>query len=137
MISRYKIYRGKRPAQDPLPDGIRQDTRKHTSHVLAPETKMVFRALADSTAAGWARFEKAYVELLESRYKSNRDAFAELVKLSESNDVYIGCNCPTQAQPDVMRCHTVVALRFLRKKFRGLDVRLPDPAASLPKRGEK
>lgn len=60
MLSRYKMSMyGHRPAYaGPLPEGIRQDTRCHTRHILRPTKEMVKTYLADTTAvlgtvAGW------------------------------------------------------------------------------------
>ena len=50
---------------------------------------------------------------------------AEGYELARRHDVYLGCNCPTARQPDVLRCHTVLALAFLRERYPDLSVRLP------------
>ena len=55
----------------------------------------------------------------------SRRRFDELAELARNNDVYLGCNCPTQRQPDVRHCHTVLALAFLRQHYPDLDVRFP------------
>lgn len=125
MLARYRIVRGGRSPGDPLPDGIRQDTRKHTRHVLRPTAALVLGLLEDSSAASFARFERAYRALLEQRFASERARFDELAALARKGNVYLGCNCPTQRQPDVRRCHTVLALKFLRERYPDLDVRLP------------
>jgi hypothetical protein len=39
--------------------------------------------------------------------------------------VYLGCSCPSRANPDVQRCHTVLALQFMKKKYPKLRVVLP------------
>ena len=72
MLARYKIYRGKRPADDPLPRGRRMDTRKHTRHVLRPEKAMVERFLSDDSEPAWRRFRDAYLRLLERRFATER-----------------------------------------------------------------
>lgn len=125
MLARYHIVRGARDPDDPLPDGIRQDTRKHTRHVLRPTPSLVLGLLEDPSAAGFARFERGYRELLEQRFAAERSRFDALAELARSNDVYLGCNCPTQRQPEVRRCHTVLALSFLRDRYPDLDVRFP------------
>lgn len=125
MIARYQIVRGARPPGDPLPDGIRQDTRKHTRHVLRPEADMVEALLADGSERGFRRFREAYLGLLARRFRSERARFEELAGLARGGDVYLGCNCPTTKQPDVRRCHTYLALGFLRQHYPDLDVRLP------------
>jgi hypothetical protein len=38
---------------------------------------------------------------------------------------HLGCSCPTAKNPDVMRCHTVLALRFMRAHYPALDIRYP------------
>jgi hypothetical protein len=125
MLARYRIVRGARSPDDPLPDGIRQDTRKHTQHVLRPTEPLVLALLEDSSAASFARFQREYRALLEQRFATERRRFDELAELSRNNDVYLGCNCPTQRQPDVRRCHTLLALAFLRDRYPDLDVRFP------------
>jgi hypothetical protein len=126
MLARYKIFRGKRPPGEDLPDGVRQDTRKHTRHVLAPEPKLVFRYLAKPSDAAWAAFRQAYRELLASRFADRREEFDALADGALWADVYIGCNCPTKANPDVGRCHTVLALNFMKQKYRKLKIVLPE-----------
>jgi hypothetical protein len=124
MIARYRIVRGARPADDPLPDGVRQDTRKHTRHVLRPEAALVRGFLARPDEAGFRAFRAAYLELLERRFAEDRGPFDALAELARRTDVYLGCNCPTAKQPDVRRCHTLLALAFLQRRYRDLDVRL-------------
>ena len=51
MLARYKIYRGKRPVGVHPPDGIRQDTRKHTRHCLRPCAEIVSEYLANPSSA--------------------------------------------------------------------------------------
>jgi len=123
MLARYHIVRGRRPEGDPLPRGLRQDTRKHTRHVLHPTASLV-QALLDDPAA-FERFAREYRELLERRFTSERERFDELAELARQQDVYLGCNCPTTRQPDVQRCHTVLALAFLRERYPDLIVRMP------------
>ena len=50
MLGRYQIVRGKRSPDDPLPEGSRQDTRKHTRHVLRPNSEQVVAYLAAQAA---------------------------------------------------------------------------------------
>lgn len=108
-----------------MPEGKRIDTRKHTGHVLSPEPELVEALFADLNAASFARFARAYRELLDQRFRKQRAAFDELADLARAEDVYIGCNCPTAKQPDVKRCHTTLALQFMREKYKGLRVVLP------------
>jgi hypothetical protein len=126
MLARYQMRRGKRPIDDPLPDGVRVDVRKHTAHVLAPEVKMVDALLTDpADPARVARFRAAYLALLARRHDRDREPFDELARQARSRDVYIGCSCPTRRQPDVQRCHTVLALEFMAGRYPELDVRRP------------
>ncbi len=125
MISRYQIVRGARPPGNPLPEGLRQDTRKHTRHVLRPEAAMVEALLADPSERGFRAFRAAYLKLLAGRFAAERARFDELAELARKSAVYLGCNCPTTKQPDVRRCHTSLALGFLRQHYPDLDVRLP------------
>ena len=125
MLARYRIVRGTRSPDDPLPDGVRQDTRKHTRHVLRPTSPLVLALLKDSSAEAFARFERGYRALLQQRFATERQHFDQLAELARTNDVYLGCNCPTQRQPNVRRCHTVLALTFLREHYPDVDVRIP------------
>ena len=125
MLARYTMYRGKRPASDPLPDGVRQDTRKHTRHCLRPAAEMVVRYLADPGVYPWAEFERDYLRLLRERFSADRRPFDELARLAAEADVFIGCSCPTKKNPDVSHCHTVLALRFMRDRYPRLAVVFP------------
>ncbi len=126
MLARYRIVRGKRSPDDPLPDGVRIDVRKHVKHALSPRGEMVDALLEDPGDATRLKvFAKAYRALLEERFATDRAPFDQLATMARDEDVYIGCSCPTSKQPDVMRCHTVLALRFMRERYRTLDVRVP------------
>ncbi|MHC4428199.1 MAG: hypothetical protein ACYS0D_06290 [Planctomycetota bacterium] len=125
MLRRYTIYRGKRPPGDPLPDGERQDTRKHTRHCLRPTAAIVETFLADASDEAWVRLRDAYLEVVEARFAEDPAPFEQLATLARTRNVYLGCNCPTRKNPDVNHCHTVLALRFMREKFPDLDVVMP------------
>jgi len=125
MLSRYTIYR-RRPANaGPLPDGIRKDTRFRTKHILRPTENIVEAYLAAPTDAAWRKFEREYLAVLEKRFREDRTAFDELAKLAKDNSVFLGCNCPTQKNPVPGRCHTYLALGFMKKKYRKLKVVIP------------
>lgn len=124
MLSRYTMYRGPRPTGEPLPDGIRQDTRKHTRHILRPDAKMVTDYLSAPSEAAWRRFKQSYLALLEERFRLEREAFDALARLAMENDVFLGCSCPTKKNPNPEHCHTYTALRFMRKKYPVLHVML-------------
>jgi hypothetical protein len=125
MLARYRIVRGRRSPDDPLPDGVRQDTRKHTRHVLRPTRDLVDGLLEDASAASYERFARGYRQLLAQRFAAERARFEQLAELARRANVYLGCNCPTTRQPDVRRCHTALALAFLRERYPDLDVRMP------------
>lgn len=125
MLARYQIVRGTRRPDDPLPDGMRIDVRKHTRHVLRPEAEAVATFLARPTTAEFEKFVRRYLATLEARFKADRVPFDELASTAEHGDVYIGCNCPTKTNPDVGHCHTTAALRFMKTKYPRLRVRLP------------
>ncbi|MDP7398981.1 MAG: hypothetical protein QF541_19085, partial [Lentisphaeria bacterium] len=82
MLARYKMYRFSRPADDPLPDGIRKDTRWKTKHCLAPPRPLVETYLSDISDAAWAHFEVAYLELLEQRYADDPGPFEKLAAMA-------------------------------------------------------
>ena len=125
MLARYQILRGKRPPDDPLPAGRRIDTRKHTRHCLRPEAAHVEALFEQLSAASFARFAKAYRATLASRFARDRAPFDALAQAAQHEDVYLGCSCPTQKNPDVNRCHTVLALRFMREHYSKLEVVFP------------
>ena len=125
MIGRYRIVRGKRPSDDPLPEGERQDTRKHTRHILRPSAELVARFLGQPDAAGFKAFQAGYLHLLAERWRDQRAAFDALRDLGLRTDVFIGCNCPTTKQPDVTHCHTYLALSFLAKHYPELKIQWP------------
>src|SRR5947208_3652063 len=125
MLSRYKIYRGKRPPSDPLPRGIRQDTRFRTHHPLRPTRELSQAYLASPNEDGWKRFADQYNALIGQRFKQDRRPFDELAALATDDDVYMGCNCPTKKNPTPQHCHTFLALRFMKRKYPKLRVLVP------------
>lgn len=125
MLARYKMWRGKRPAGDPLPDGVRMDTRKHTRHFLRPDADLVKLYLSAPSNPAWSEFRKAYLASLATRFDEDRTGFDALAERARREDVYIGCSCPTTANPDVTHCHTVLALGFMRQRYPDLGIVLP------------
>jgi uncharacterized protein YeaO (DUF488 family) len=128
MLARYRIYRGKRPPGDPLPDGIRQDARHRTRHCLRPERDMVETFLAtpaEQKDDAWRAFRERYTAILKKRFAEDRAPFDKLARLATESDVFLGCSCPTKKNPDVSHCHTVLALRFMKDKYPRLRVKFP------------
>jgi hypothetical protein len=125
MISRYQIVRGKRTPNNPLPRGERQDTRKHTRHLLRPLEASVLEFLDNPTELGFQRFRKAYLSVLAERWRSERAWFDMLAALARTHDVFLGCNCASPTQPNVRHCHTWLALEFLAKAYPDLNVVFP------------
>ena len=125
MLTRYKIYRGGRPPDDPLPDGVRQDTRKHTRHILRPPAEAVLAYLDKPSETAWSRFAGEYRSAVNERFRADRQSFDALAALAAAEDVYLGCSCPTARNPDVMKCHTVLALQFMMRHYPGVEVVLP------------
>jgi len=124
MLARYSMVRGA-PAST-LPQGIRQDTRKHTRHILRPTVEMVKEVLGNAAdPAAWRSYSTRYRALLDERFSENRAPFDALAELARTKDVYLGCSCPTGKNPDVRRCHTVLALAFMKAHYPDLDVRSP------------
>lgn len=127
MLARYTIYRRRPKDGEPLPEGIRQDTRFRTKHILRPEQEIVEAFLDDPSDSGWRKFKAAYSELLAERFKNDREPFEQLARLASEQDVFLGCNCPTHKNPDVRHCHTFLALTFMKHHFPKLDVVFPEP----------
>jgi hypothetical protein len=130
MLARYQIQRGRSLADLParVRRGVRQDTRKHTRHCLRPSPELVaafFAAAKDRRDAAAAAFERGYRALLRSRFAQDRAPFDALRDLASAQDVFLGCNCPTAANPDVRHCHTAIALAFMQERCPGLAVELP------------
>jgi len=125
MLSRYTIYRRRPVDAGPLPEGIRQDARWRTRHLLRPTQEMVEDFLEDTSSTGWKKFRSSYLSLLKERFKETPEEFRNLAELATENDVYIGCNCPTAKNPDVHHCHTFLALEFMSQKFPRLDIVFP------------
>lgn len=123
MLSRYRMARGLSASQ--LPQGVRQDTRKHTQHVLRPEEAMVAEYLAAPSDAAWERFAKRYRALVEARFRDDPAPFDALAALARESDVFLGCSCPTKKNPEVRRCHTWLALEWMAARYPELDVRMP------------
>ena len=123
MITRYQIVRGAPAAA--LPKGVRQDTRKHTRHPLRPSVAMVAAYLAAPGSTAWRRLAREYRALIAARFAADRAPFDALAELARTQDVHLGCNCPTRLNPSVERCHTWLALEFLRERYPDLDVRMP------------
>lgn len=125
MLARYKIYRGKPPADAQRPEGIRKDTRKHTRHCLRPCAEIVLAYLANPSTETWKTFESSYLRSLQERWKADPTPFDNLADLATSENVYIGCSCPTAKNPDVRRCHTFLALKFMKERYPALEVEFP------------
>ncbi len=125
MLARYKMYRRRPKDAGPLPEGIRQDTRWRTKHILRPTREMVETYLADPTEPAWKKFRSAYLKELRARYEADPAAFQVLADLASENSVFLGCSCPTQKNPDVRHCHTWPALEFMKDKFPELEVVFP------------
>jgi uncharacterized protein YeaO (DUF488 family) len=124
VLGRYTMIRGAPVSK--LPKGIRQDTRKHTHHVLRPTPELVEKALGGpGDDAAWRAFAKGYRALLETRFRADRAPFDALAETARANDVWLGCSCPTAKQPDVRRCHTALALAFMKERYPDLAVRMP------------
>ena len=122
MLSRYQISR----QPGPLPDGIRQDSRwRCKNHPLRSTEATVKRYLAAPDEKAWREFRRAYLAELEKRFRKDRTRFDNLAELGRKQDVFIGCNCPTKSNPRVDRCHTWLALEFMKRKYARLRVVFP------------
>ena len=61
----------------------------------------------------------------EARIREDPAPFRALADLARTEDVHLGCNCPTKKNPNVHHCHTVVALQFMKREFPTLAVVFP------------
>lgn len=124
MLARYSIVRGAKAST--LPVGVRQDTRKHTKHVLRPTAELVEAVLESSDDDdAWRSFAASYRALIAGRFATDRQPFDALAAMAREHDVLLGCSCPTVKNPDVRRCHTALALEFMHEHYPDLDVRMP------------
>lgn len=130
-LGRYQMKRGR--ARGELPSGERQDTRKHTRHVLRPAAANVAAYLSGEMT--WPAFAEAYRALVEARMAEDRGPFDALADLARATDVWLGCSCPTKQNPDVRRCHTWLALEHMQAAYPDLDVTFPEPGSPHPQRG--
>lgn len=121
VLSRYQMKRGVPAAQ--LPEGVRQDTRKHTRHVLRPREQSVVAYLGGEMS--FEDFAADYRATVAARLEADPAPFDALARLATDQDVYLGCSCPSRANPDVRRCHTWLALELMRERYPSLEVRFP------------
>ena len=92
MLARYQIVRGKRPPGNPLPEGRRIDTRKHTHHCLRPEAAAVEAFIRDPSARRFTRFR---------RPRSSIFIFSASPRLTNA----VACNFPaSQHSPGLWCC---------------------------------
>ncbi|MBP87340.1 MAG: hypothetical protein CMJ64_11565 [Planctomycetaceae bacterium] len=96
MLTRYKIYRGKRPVDEPLLGGIRQDTRKHTKHCLRSCVEIVKQYLAEPDPTAWKEFSALYVRDLEERYEQDPAPFHDLADLARETTSTSGALVPRE-----------------------------------------
>ena len=91
--------------------------------------------LAAPSEPAWRKLRDAYLALLEERFGEDRAKFDKLARLAREQDVFLGCNCPTKKNPRVDRCHTYLALQFMKGKYPKLRVELPPHSKKEEKRG--
>ena len=97
----------------------------HTNHCLRPPRGLVLAYLANPSDDAWTVFRSAYLDVLGRRMEADSVPFDKLAALARHNDVYLGCSCPTKANPRVEHCHTVVALGFMRSHYE-ITIQYPD-----------
>lgn len=121
MLSRFQIKRGVNYPR--VPGALFKDTRKHVkAHVLAPTKDMVTRYLSQPTLDTWQWFQREYLLELQKRADERPEEFEELRRLAQTGDYYLGCSCPTPRNPLPCRCHTIVALEFMKERYPDLNV---------------
>lgn len=126
MLARYKIIRGPPDPSNLLPNGIRQDTRwRCRKHPLRTMESAVKRYLTAPDDVAWREFRHAYRAELQERFREDRTPFDKLAELARKQDVFIGCSCPTKANPRLDRCHTWLALKFMKSKYPTLKIVFP------------
>jgi hypothetical protein len=86
---------------------------------------MVQRYLGEPASYPWRKFRADYLRTVMARFKEDPAPFAELARLALETDVYLGCSCPTKKNPNVMHCHTVLALTFMHGRYGEIAVVMP------------
>jgi len=86
---------------------------------------MVETYLAKPNDGAWIEFRDSYLALLDQRFGEERKPFDELAALAMKEAVYLGCSCPTKQNPVVGRCHTYLAIEFMRRRYPELEVIIP------------
>ncbi|MBI4603154.1 MAG: hypothetical protein HY721_14440 [Planctomycetes bacterium] len=126
MLRRYQIppMYGRFPPDHPALNGIRQKTTFKTQHCLRPTKDLVDEYLAHVTEAAWRKYERLYFRILEARFLESREPFDKLAAVAGVKDLFLGCYCPTETNPDPDHCHTFLAVRFMKEKYPELEVDL-------------
>jgi hypothetical protein len=86
---------------------------------------MVTEFLSGSVADPWQIFKHRYLTLIRRRFQEDRTLFDTLAADAMCSNVYLGCSCPTQRNPDVRQCHTYPALEFMGQSYPDLLVVFP------------
>ncbi len=120
MLSRKKIlYRHK------IPTNV-VNTTWAVKHFLSPSKEMVDKYIGSPSVEAWEEYKKLYLDLIKIRFSNNPLPFERLAKQAIDEDVYLGCYCPTKINPDVYKCHTILALKFMEQHYPDLDVVFPE-----------
>ncbi|MBK7092877.1 MAG: hypothetical protein IPH59_14355 [bacterium] len=127
MLARYQIPPRfhKIPPGDPALKGTRLDTRKNHNYVFCPTPEMVEAYFNDMTPKGWKLFTKNYRRLLQERFETRREEFDKWATVAAESDLFLGCSCPTERNPNLEQCHTWLALEFMQKKYPKLKIEFP------------
>jgi hypothetical protein len=86
---------------------------------------MVTGYLTAPSDAAFAAYRRAYLAELAVRFAQDRIPFEELADDARRGDVFLGCSCPTERNPDVRRCHTYLALEFMRDHYPDVPIQFP------------
>lgn len=90
--------------------GLDITVKGNKSHVLAP-TWCIVNNYKDGRI-GWDEYEKAYIKLLNLRYKTRKKEFDDLIKIAKQGELVLLCFCKNEEF-----CHRRLAKEYLEKLF--------------------
>jgi len=121
VLARYQIVRGKRPEGNPLPEGVRVDIRKHTKHFLRPTRQR--RGVPERPGRRAFRQFSARYDPTCRPVSPKNGARSTPCGTGRKRRRLPRMHCPTRTNPEVTRCHTVLALGFMKRKYPRLPIR--------------
>ncbi len=91
--------------------------------MLRPDADAVEAFLARPDAEAFGVFRVRYEATVARRFAEDRTPFDALAALAREGEVFLGCACPTKRQAHPERCHTALALAFMKTHYPDLRIR--------------